>query len=93
MEQARTHSDIYMAWFELRKGGGQIEEKKVLKMLQNGSKLPCGQVFSSFKALKGLITRAISCAISCAICCKSQMRFGVSAIWCPTRNCYRLHVA
>jgi hypothetical protein len=24
---------------------------------------------------------------------QSQMRFGVSAIWCPTRNCYRLHIA
>jgi hypothetical protein len=35
---------------------------------------------------KGLVTRAISCAISCQICCKSQMRFGVSAIWCRTRN-------
>jgi hypothetical protein len=34
---------------------------------------------------KGLVTRAISCAISCAICCISQMRFGASAIWCPTR--------
>jgi hypothetical protein len=31
MEQARTHSDIYMAWFELRKGGGQIEEEKSVK--------------------------------------------------------------
>jgi hypothetical protein len=41
---------------------------------------------------KGLVTRAISCAISCPICCKSQMRFAVSAIWCRTRNCYRLHV-
>jgi hypothetical protein len=28
-----------------------------------------------------------------AICCKSHMQFGVSAIWCPTKNCYRLHVA
>jgi hypothetical protein len=37
--------------------------------------------------------RAISCAISCPICCKLQMRFGVSTIWCPTRNCHRLHVA
>jgi hypothetical protein len=43
--------------------------------------------------LKGLVTRAISCAISCPICCKSKMRFGVSAIWCCKRNCYRLHEA
>jgi hypothetical protein len=42
---------------------------------------------------KGLVTRAILCAISCPICCQSQMQFGVSAIWCRTRNCYRLHVA
>jgi hypothetical protein len=42
---------------------------------------------------KGLVTRAISCAISCPIYCKSQMRFGVSAIWCRIQNCYRLHVA
>jgi hypothetical protein len=42
---------------------------------------------------KGLVTRAISSAISCPICCKSHMQFGVSAIWCRTRNCYRLHVA
>jgi hypothetical protein len=41
---------------------------------------------------RGLITRAISCAISCAICCISQMRFAAFEIWCPTRNCYRLHV-
>jgi hypothetical protein len=32
-------------------------------------------------------------AILCAICCKSLMRFAASAIWCPTRNRYRLHKA
>jgi hypothetical protein len=32
-------------------------------------------------------------AISCSICCKSQMRYAASAIYCPTRNCYRLHKA
>jgi hypothetical protein len=28
-----------------------------------------------------------------AICCKSQMRFGVSAIWCPTRITFYLFFA
>jgi hypothetical protein len=54
-------------------------------IVQNGSELREGGAIP----LSGLITRAIACAISCAICCISQMQFAASAIWFPTRNCYR----